>query len=94
MDVPLELNAKVKGADGSLNPFYLKVSEPSYDEGHGFFCSIYCPFIREKEIRIFGVDEEQAIELAFEFIEKMLDHDGCKVVDEEGNIISLTNAPD
>ncbi len=89
MKVPFELNAKVKGANGSLSPIILRISAPEFEEGRGHFCTIECPFIREKEMKAFGVDENQAIELAFDLVRSLLAHKEAFIVDDDGNRIEV-----
>lgn len=90
MKVPFELNAKVKGADGSLGAFILKISSPEFEEGRGYFCTIECPFIREKEMKVFGVDENQAEELAFDLVRSLLEHKTAIIVDSDGNPLDVS----
>jgi len=92
-EVPFELNAQFKGDDGSLAPFYLKIDPPKYDEDRGFFCPIICPYIQKKELKIFGYDEAQAIELSFQFIRLML-KDGHRVIGEDGEEIVFPSSRD
>ena len=63
-----EFDATAEMQDGSQVPFWLRVSEPELDEGHGYFCVVECPFLRDEPFKIFGVDEEQACELSISFI--------------------------
>ena len=87
--LPFELEALAKGADGSLSPFLLKITKPAHDDDRGYFCVIACPLIRDKEMKIFGEDAEQAAELAFQFVSEMLQPKGVAIVDSHGNSLDV-----
>ncbi len=55
----------------------------------GCFCIIKCPFIREKEMKVFGVDENQAGELAFDLVRNLLKHKTATIVDGNGNPLDV-----
>ncbi len=85
--------AFVERGDGTTAPFSLRVFQPAYEEGHGFYCIVECPFIREKHFKIFGVDEEQACELSIVFIRQSAEDMKAHLVDAQGNKVSITAIP-
>ena len=86
---PFKLEANAKREDGTILPFFLCVSQPSYDEARGFYWIVDCPILREKVFKIFGVDEEQAMALALWFVEDQLKHHQYTLVDAKGETIQL-----
>jgi len=89
MKAPFELEALAKGADGSLDTFILRISSPKFEEGRGYFCTIEYPFIREKDMKVFGIDGEQAAELAFDLVRSLLEHKAAILVDRNGNPLDI-----
>ncbi|MEQ9641889.1 MAG: hypothetical protein RIM84_17830 [Alphaproteobacteria bacterium] len=51
----------------------------SYEDGVMYGCSVSCHEVLSNDKVIFGVDEEQAHQLAYEFIVTMLEHRGLKI---------------
>jgi len=87
--LPFELEALAKGANGSLSPFHLTISEPEEDQEDCFFCRINCKFIAKYEKRVFGIDGEQAAELAFDLVGNLLEHKTAIIVDSDGNPLDV-----
>ena len=63
-------------------PFYLKIFEPvkNVDEDD-YSCCIHCPSLFKRNKIIFGVNEDQAYELAIEFIKNIVGDK--KIVDDK-----------
>ncbi len=79
--------------DGTTVPFSLRVLQPEYDEDRGFYCIVKCPFLRGKNFKIFGVDEEQACELSIEFIRQMIEDPKARLVDAQGLEVFVPDIP-
>jgi len=89
----LSFEAFVKGGDDAVVPFSLRVSQPEYDEGRGFYCLLECSYLGKKPFRIFGVDEEQACELSIGFIRQSMEDQKARLVDAQGREISVPDIP-
>lgn len=77
----------IKDEDESVYPFSFTISEPFADDEHSAYCILSCPYFRDKEFKIFGVDGEQAIELSLNFVAATL---GEKtIIDVDGNPVAL-----
>ncbi len=85
----LTFEAFAKGADDAVVPFSLRISQPGYEESHGYYCIVECPFIREKHFKIFGAHEEQACELSVTFIRQLVVDQKAFLVDAQGHEISI-----
>jgi len=82
-----ELTGYIEEADGKT-PFYLKISAPALTEsGDDYYCSVHAPYLLKGDKDILGVDEEQAKELAINFVKSMLGE--RLLVDESGKAIEL-----
>ncbi len=81
-----ELRGTIKGDDGALTAVYARISEPirrrSDVEHEGCYCVVHCPHLFTDDKRIFGVDDEQALEVSIMFIKELLEHGGA-VIDRE-----------
>lgn len=87
-DPIFELDAIAINGGGERAPFSLSIFDGGGDE-YEHCCSVRCPYIRDKESRIFGVEKEQALALAIRFIDEMLKHRGVTLQDHDGAIIHL-----
>lgn len=87
----LNYSATVRDEKGEIHPFFFSVSEPVVNDDYSAFCSISCPYFRETEFKITGVDETQALELSIGFISNMLE--GKSLLDEDGKPTSLPSPP-
>jgi hypothetical protein len=85
----LYFEAFAKGDDGKTAPFTLRISQPKHDDTGGHHCIVECPYIREKEFRIYGVDEAQACELSVSFIRQTVTDQSTSLVDDHGRDISI-----
>jgi hypothetical protein len=84
---PYEVNAFIEER-GTRKPFYLRVSEPTKTPGEDdYHCLIHAPNLFERDKKIFGVSEEQAQQLALEFVKQMLGE--RRVFDKSGNQIKF-----
>lgn len=87
MQKPYEVNAFIE-EDGTRKPFYLRVSAPAKTPGENdYYCLIHAPNLFERDKKIFGVSEEQAQQLALEFVKQMLGE--RRVFDKDGNQMKL-----
>ena len=85
--------AFAKGDDGVVVPFSLRVSQPAYETGHGYYCIVDCPIIREKPFKIFGAHEEQACELSIVFIRQSVEDQKVHLVDAKGQDVTILAIP-
>ncbi len=86
--------AYAEGNDGNVVPLSIWISHPDFDDARGHCCLVICSFVRLKPYFIFGADEEQARELAFQFIRNQVLHKSERLLDSSGNKIVLeANAP-
>jgi hypothetical protein len=83
-NIILNFEALVDEGVGTPIPFTLRISEPQFEEDGTAYCRIDCPYLRAKPFLIFGVDEEQSIELAITFVRKSIDAKNAKLTDENG----------
>ena len=77
--------------NGEKKPFHLCISEPIQAVGEAsFYCRIHAPELLRKDTDIYGADEDQAKNLAFEFVQSMLGH--RRLVNGKGEAISPLEA--
>lgn len=86
--VVMMFEAFAEDAEGNVAPFRLVIRLPLYDPNRGYFCSVECPYLREKPFLIFGVDEDQACELAAGFVPRLLEG-RVRLIDDEGNEVTI-----
>lgn len=87
--ISYRFSAFVRSEDGSLTEFSLAISSPR-DSGEGdSVCTVFCPFLRAKPVQIYGIDHEQALQLARRYIEINLECDNLTLVDSDGNSVGL-----
>lgn len=91
LNVLISFKARVEDETGNIHPFSFTVSEPTADDENSAYCMISCPYLRDWDFKIIGVDEEQAIELSLRFITNMLQ--GQILLDDDGNPAPLPKAP-
>lgn len=87
LDGIIKFSANVRDKDGHTHPFYFSVSKPVVEDESASYCMLLCPYLRDQAFKIYGVDEDQAIELSIGFIADMLE--GQALLDDDGNKISL-----
>ncbi|WP_369944441.1 hypothetical protein [Xanthomonas medicagonis] len=73
--------------NGSVEPFFLEISEPVPSIDDDFYCVVHMPGILKRDGKIFGIDAVQARQLAVDFVNSMLD--GAKIVDRDGGVVAL-----
>ena len=83
----------VRLADGVVEELALEVSAPEPSGKGDSVCRLSCPFVAEKTLSIYGVDDEQALELSRRFVEASLEHMNACLVDADGNPVSLPPVP-
>jgi hypothetical protein len=82
-----ELDAFLEDS-GQRTPFHLRISAPEKTKGEDdYFCRVHAPVLFTDDKQIFGIDEDQARELALQFVKSMLA--GKKLVDRNGREIDL-----
>ncbi|MGH8326170.1 MAG: hypothetical protein ACRET2_05350, partial [Steroidobacteraceae bacterium] len=70
------------------NPFVASITAPKPSgRAQEYACSIHAPVLFSKDKKIFGIDAQQAKELAVEFLKSMLD--GRHLTDKSGKPIDL-----
>ena len=68
-------------------PLYIRIEAPSrVPEEISYYCRVHAPSIFAEDKRIYGVDQEQAADLAIKFIRTMLEDK--KVTDVNGEPVS------
>ena len=83
-NIAKELRGFVEGADGSRTHVSARISEPMQSIGYNdHYCIVHCPHLFHEDKKIFGVDEDQALELSIMFIKKLLYHASVVLVEEE-----------
>jgi hypothetical protein len=69
-----ELNAFWTDQESRRKPLYVRISAPEPVPGEiDCYCLVHAPSIFREDKRIFGIDQEQAAELAVKFIRSMLE---------------------
>ncbi len=87
MEVWVEIAGFVRDKE-DLTPFSLIVEMPVKTKGYEeFSCTVRAPALLENEKQIFGATEEQAQELAAEFVRSLLKR--IELVDKDGNLLPL-----
>jgi hypothetical protein len=83
-----ELDAFLEDA-GQRVPFRLRISAPEKTKGEDdYFCRVHAPALFADDKQIFGIDEEQAHELAVQFVKSLIA--GKRLVDRNGREIDLS----
>ena len=83
----IEINIFIE-ENGETKPFYLSIEEPRRSVGSDdYYCRIISPVLFNSEKDIFGVDENQAIDLAKNFANSALK--GKKFFDSNGNAVAI-----
>ncbi|MET0548693.1 MAG: hypothetical protein ABW002_05410 [Xanthomonas sp.] len=85
MTESVDVNAFIH-KNGSVEPFFLKISEPIPSGKGDFYCVVHMPGVLTEDKKILGIDAAQASELAANFARSMLGD--AKIVDENGVAIS------
>ena len=84
-----KFEAVARFPDGREEPFVAETIDSGYREGYGHYCTILCPALLEKPYTLYGVDDEQALELAVGFVRNMLGHGNVELIDAQGNKVGL-----
>ena len=86
-----ELDCFIEQA-GNRERFYLSISEPGFTlSGGDAYCRVHAPTLFLKDKDIYGADEEQAKELAYQFVRTFLR--GKRLVDATGRTIGSDQWP-
>ena len=73
---------------GICNPLRLRVSRPNKTDGEAdYYCLVDAPALFKGDKKIFGASEEQARELALQFVKQLLDD--RKLIDKNGQYVQL-----
>ena len=97
MNVPAikyELHAFAKGADSSLRPFDLFISEPEPHPEFGWQCSVHCAAIRPKPMRMFGDEPDFTWAMAIKLVKRLIEYAEWSLVDSDGVAITLPDVPE
>lgn len=82
-----ELNVFIE-EDGQTRPFPLVITAPKkMPDTDDHFCIIHAPALFKRDKRIYGINAEQAAELAIKFVNDLLS--GRQLVDENGKPVTL-----
>ena len=73
-DTGFELNAFLDEESGR-KPLHVRIAAPEPVCGEiSYYCLVHAPSIFSNDKRIFGIDQEQATELAIKFVRTILEH--------------------
>ncbi len=92
--IKYELHAFARGADGSLRPFDLLVSEAEHHPEFGWQCTVECAAFRAKPLRMFGDTPDFALHMAIKLVKRLIEYAGWSLVDSKGVAIMLPDVPD
>lgn len=82
-----ELNVFIEEG-GQKKPFLLVITDPQkVPDADDYFCSIHAPALFKRDKIIYGIDTEQAAELALKFVNDLLL--GKKLIDKDGKPVIL-----
>jgi hypothetical protein len=80
-----ELNAFIEEND-NREPLHVLVSAPSQAPGQDdYFCRVHAPLLLSGDKNIYGVDADQAKNLAVSFVRSLLSNK--KIVDSQGQLV-------
>lgn len=88
-----ELHAFAKGADGSVRPFHLDISEAWRHPEFGWECRVVCEALRKKPMKMFGEDPDDAMAMALALIKRLLEYAEWTLVDDRGKPVVLPQIP-
>lgn len=72
--------------DDEKSPFHLRISSPKkVEKTEDWYCRVHAPSLFKRDKDIFGIDEEQAEQLAIRFVKLLLD--GKRLIDNDGEPI-------
>jgi hypothetical protein len=87
MNAPFEIDGLIDSG-GTRKPFTARILPPKPSEdGAEYSCLVHAPTLFKNDKEIFGVDAEQARQLAVEFLKSMLA--GRSLLDKAGKKIDL-----
>ena len=87
-DPIFKLDAIAINGDGERVPFSLSIFRGGVEE-LGHFCLVRCPYIRGRDLKIIGGDDEEALANAILFAESYLKNSEARLVDHDGQKVSL-----
>lgn len=87
--ISYRFSAFARREDGTLTAFDVAIACPRVDSDGISGCKVYIPFLRAKPFEIFGIDDDQALELSHRFILSMTEAQDFEVVDEDGVPVAL-----
>ena len=89
-DPIFELDAIVVNGDGERVPFSLSIFYGGIEEKDVcHYCWVRCPHIRNRDLKIFGVDDAGALADAILFAESYLKYSGERLIDHSGREVHL-----
>jgi hypothetical protein len=89
MGIFLEFNGTIEDANGS-RAFELQILDACVDKNtpyRDFFSRIHCPALLDRDFDIYGVNEQQAQELALKFVR--IRTEGATIRDRQGKVVNL-----
>jgi len=84
-----EWNAFLETEEGGRKPLYVQISgpEPAPEESI-YYCLVHAPSIFSNDKRIFGIDREQATDLAINFVKSLLEDK--QITDIDGQLCGFS----
>lgn len=86
-------SAFARREDGTLTEVSVAIACPRVDTDGIAGCKVFIPFLRAKPFEIFGIDDEQALELSHRFILSMTEAQDFELVDGDGVPVALPPLP-
>lgn len=89
-DPIFEFEAIVVNGDGERAPFSLSIFYGGIEEKDVcHYCWVRCPHIRDRDLKIFGVDDAGALADAILFAESYLKYSDERLIDHSGREVHL-----
>lgn len=89
MGIFLGFSGTIEDANGS-RPFELRIFDACVDRNtpyKDYFSRIYCPALLDHDFDVYGVNEQQAQELALKYVR--IRTEGATIRDRLGNVVKL-----
>lgn len=87
-DPVYRLEAVAVTGDGERSPFSLSIFRGKAEE-LGYLHIVRCPYIRNRDLKIHGGDDDESLANALLFVESYLDNMNARLVDHSGQEICL-----
>lgn len=90
IDPIYELEAIAINGDGGRTPFMFSVFYGGVEEADVcHYCWVRCPYIRGRDLKIFGVDDANALANAILFAKSYLERGGERLVSAQGENVEF-----